>query len=182
MKNILTYCLTLLAMNILLCACPKKHIKEPIVGANLSGHKNISGYNTMTPELNQNLEVYFENTTNTYHAVILPGLGNTSGWQDWDITLGNNGYRISPTEFPTQALDVNKMNGAALNSPTLSTYESTNSINYQFVFEPSGTANVYYIKNTEGKYFTMDFIAQTMNFIATKPIESASVVSQFTIK
>jgi hypothetical protein len=182
MKNILTYCLTLLAMNILLCACPKKHIKEPIAGANLSGHKNISGYNTMTPELNQNLEVYFENTTNTYHAVILPGLGNTSSWQDWDIIQGNTGYRILPTEFPTQALDINKMNGAALNSATLSTYEPTNSLNYEFIFEPAGSTDVYYIKTTDGRYFIMDFMAQTMNFVTIKPSETASVVSQFKIR
>jgi hypothetical protein len=182
MKNLLTYGFTLLAINILLCACPKKPSGITTTGANLSGHKNISGYNTITPELNQNLEVYFEDSSNSYHVVILPGLGNTPSWQDWDITAGKQGYRISPTEFPTQALDIAKLSVSNFITPTLSTYNSNNSTNYEFIFEESGIADVYYIKTTDGRYFTMNFTSQKMYFTNAKPAEKFDEVSRFNIK
>ncbi len=174
------YLVIILALSLSLFACKKKDTTSTIPGVNLSSKTAIAGYNALTPELNEPLEVYDD--AGKYQAVILVLLGPTSSWQGWRITKGLKGYRISPNEFPTQALDITMLDGAGENVPNLSTYTDANRSKYEFVFEDAGAPDVYYIKSAEGKYLQIDFVSNKSTFVTAKPVETVSVVSRFTIK
>ncbi len=176
MKKYLFACLALAIIIIGGQACTKKKI--PIPGVELIGNKTIYAFNEADPSYNQALEV--AESGGTYTAIIMILLGPTSTWGGWSFTKGEKGYSISPKDFPTQALDYSRLNGAGKNVPNMSTYTSGD--NFEFTFETAGAPNVYYIKSHDGKYLAFDNQIGMTVFTDAKPAESVSKICRFKIQ
>jgi hypothetical protein len=164
----------LLCISLGMFACTKK--KEFIAGADLTTSTRIAGYNQIDPSFNEPLEVYDDG--GNYALVPMVFFGPTSSWAGWKITKGTKGYRISPNEFPTKAIDIAMLAGQY----QLSTYNQSNSSNYEFVFEADAIKDVYYLKTHDGKYvvISLDKVSY-YSLQTTKPTDTDKTICRFKI-
>jgi hypothetical protein len=170
-KLILLCCITLSFI-----ACKKNVTTATIQGTDLSASTKIYGYSAIEPAFNEPLEVYDDN--GNYALVPMVIFGPTSSWAGWKINKGTKGYRLSPNEFPTQAVDIAKLSSQY----QLSIYTTSNSSNYEFVFEADALKDVYYLKTNDGRYVVINIDKNSYYSLQnTKPIETATTICKFKI-
>ncbi len=151
-------------------------------GADLSGNKQIVGYNALNPNHNKNVEADSSGGIIVAHIPVF--FGNTSGWQGWVISKGTKGYILSPKSLPTYALDISLLSNASFGTSNLSMYNKNNSSNYEFIFEAIPQTNQYHIKTVDGRYliFTVGSKYVVAGLSTSTPAALSDQIGSFTIQ
>ncbi len=167
--------LIVLLMCTIIFACKKKTTVTQ--GADLTGKTSIYAYNDLEGSLNEPIEYYEDNGNILSNLNIL--IGPTPSFQGWSISKGVSGYKIVAKEFPTYCLDASTLPGTNL----MGTFNKNTVASQEWIFEQDATtANVYYMKNTDGRYFVFDGIDIIMKLNSGKPVEDARSVCRWKIK